>query len=600
MHLHGKTISLTRSTIESKMGAALKSRESFFSPEEVNITANRVSKNLPFPVLFNDIKEDPSYLPYKIIAHGIAPCGSKVTVVINGIFPSIDIEMPGDNKKENLDYIKRLLKHPNLKRRLKNKQPSVKCVEQVTGKRLIGFSPTESTFVRIKFGNLQSRRAMIDMLIDMRIPSYNNDKSSYYRVAARTYKLNLAGWNALQSYSPLNSKDYKSSIQLEIDVDDLQGIDVEALPEWCTEAGYSADVFSQDNSIAMYWDIEQFSSEFDVDHPLKPSCIPRPNVLDDQIFNIGCTFHKHTSEDSLLNVSIMLGDCQPHKDYLTVVCDSEATVILAFAELMNIMQPDFVVEFNGSQFDWPNLMGKSKLLGIQETVCKKFSLKKLSDKDVDSVAIDRYLFVEDSVKLSADRQQKIANLRLHGYIAYDLRVLLMQMNSTESKSSLKFYLEMYELEGKDDMPIPVLFTHFAKKDYVGLGEVAHYCFMDCFRLHQLANRVNLIADRRAVGLMSYTSTFDSFYRANGSKVRNLIVANAIDKGLFYDAHPIRDEADKVTGKYPGALVLKPRRGLINPMMTFEEFCKERLDVWDENVHRQGQDYISKNYDEFYK
>ena len=191
----------------------------------------------------------------------------------------------------------------------------------------------------------------------------------------------------------------------------------------------------------------------------------------------------------------------------------------------------------------------------------------------------------------------MCNIKLPGYIAFDVRVLFMQLNPTESKSSLKFYLEINNLPSKDDMPIKDLFGYYITGDVKGLTEVVHYCYIDCFRLHQLVFKNNLIQDRRAVGLLSYTSMFDTFYRANSAKVRNLIIANAVDKNLFVNnIKKEMEEKDKCYGVYPGALVIAPRRGLVNNVLTFREFAKANLQIDDEELINKIQAVINKNYE----
>ena len=49
------------------------------------------------------------------------------------------------------------------------------------------------------------------------------------------------------------------------------------------------------------------------------------------------------------------------------------------------------------------------------------------------------------------------------------------------------------------------------------------------------------------------------------------------------------------GKYPGALVLNPKRGLVNPIMNFEEFCKH-LGLEDKTIIEKGQEIIDNNFD----
>ena len=157
----------------------------------------------------------------------------------------------------------------------------------------------------------------------------------------------------------------------------------------------------------------------------------------------------------------------------------------------------------------------------------------------------------------------------------------MQLNPTHSKSSLKYYLDMNNLPNKDDMPIPELFRYYKENDINGMTDVAHYCYIDAFRLHQLVLKNNIIQDRREIGRLSYTSIFDAFYRANSCKVTNLIISEAIERNLFVDAIKTEEnEEEKMEGKYPGALVLNPVKGLINNVLTIKEFCNEKLNIND--------------------
>jgi hypothetical protein len=53
------------------------------------------------------------------------------------------------------------------------------------------------------------------------------------------------------------------------------------------------------------------------------------------------------------------------------------------------------------------------------------------------------------------------------------------------------------------------------------------------------------------------------------------------------------------GKYPGALVLKPKRGLINNILTIEEFTKDILKITDPGIIKNLQEIIKNNYEAVY-
>lgn len=590
-------ITVDRNNYEKVLSKGLFNRDHYLDKEETIYTKNMIKRNRDIPVLFNDVNESPIFSEYKLIIHGITPCGSKTTVIVENIYPSVDVEYLEEiSKQENTKRIQQLLSDSELLKKLKNKAPEVKGIKLVEGKKLIGFSESNSQFIRIFFKNLYHRKEFILNITKKNIQTYNNDISSYYRVVARQYKLALSGWTVLSNYSvDKDSTMYKSKYIMYVNIDNMK-----VMKEEESTFGYSKDLFRKDKTISMAFDIEQYSSDFDILNPNRETSIPRGDVLEDTIFNIGMTFHFINDPNSCLNLSLITVDCEPHEDYITVVCADEATILLVFSYIIKIIQPDYIYEFNGSGFDWPNIYQKAKLLNVLDDMLKNMSIKTLSNYELQDVNKDKYIFVCDFVKISADiTDQKMSNIRLQGYIAFDLRIIFMQLNPTESKSSLKFYLSLYKLGSKDDMPIKKLFKFFYEKDHAGLGEVAHYCYVDCFRLHQLAHKNNIIQDKRAVGLLSYTSLFDAFYRANSCKVRNLIVSHALDKNLFYNSIKKEEkEEDKMDGKYPGALVLNPKRGLVNPIMNFEEFCKQ-MGLEDKTIIEKGQEIIDNNFDAIY-
>ncbi len=560
-------------------------RNNYLSDEDTQVTRNIISQGLPLPVMFNDVKESIMFRDYELIIHGITACGAKTTILIKGINPTVDILVDGSlSKSENAAIVKGYLKDTALAKKLRQ-APSVTKLELVYGKPLVGFSEHDSTFVRVHFRNIWHRKEFINMLTRRGVQTFNNDLSSYYRVAARQYKLQLTGWSELTNYSVIKTKEYKSEYVIEVDVSNIGNLE--------SSHGYNPMLFKKDKMISMSFDIEQFSSSFDINYPNRETHIPRGDILEDTIFNIGMTFHFVNEPDKFLGLSFMTEDCEPNEGYVTVVCDSEKTILLAFAYMVAVVQPDYIYEFNGSGFDWPNIYAKANMCNCIDKMLEYMSIKTITKHDLESK--DKYIYVTDRIKISADMaDQKMVNIRLHGYLAFDLRIALMQLNSRESKSSLKFYLEIYKLDSKDDMPIPTLFGYFATKDYKGLGDVAKYCYVDCLRLHQIIYKINLIQDRRAVGLLSYTSLFDTFYRANSSKVRNLIVAHALDNNIFYNSIKKEvDESERMEGKYPGALVLNPKVGLVSPLLSFEEYCKKVLKIEDQNVINEAKKIVNK-------
>lgn len=598
--LHGSKVNVNSTNYREILKIQIKTRNEYLDNDTIVMMENKVKRKHNILFMSNDMSESLSFNDYKLVLHGILPCGSKATLIINNIYPSVDIQYNINlSDEDNLDYLKQLFKDETLKKSLKNKSIDVKDIRIVTGKKFMLYSDKESKFIRIRFKKLFHRNSFIKVLIKNNIESFNNDLSSYYRVVSRTFKINLTGWNKLEDYKIITNSDYKSKYTFEISIKNIKSYnDQMHIDEF---SDIDINLIQKDKMISMAFDIEQYSSDFDVTKPNKETRLPSGKVPGDIIFNIGMTYQFINETNSFLNIGLVTKEADAHPDYFTIVCKNEKILLLAFGFINSLLQPDFIYEFNGSNFDWPNLYDKYEQHHILDEFCQDMSLKKLSAYELKKDNIEKYFYISEFIKISADRaNQKMSNIKLPGYVAFDVRVIFMQLHPLESKSSLKFYLEINNLPSKDDMPIKDLFRYYITGDVKGLTDVVHYCYIDCFRLHQLVFQNNVINDRRAVSSLAYTSMFDALYRANGLKVRNLIIANALDKNLFVsNIKKEEQEEDKMIGRFTGALVIDPTKGLVSNVMTFEEFAKNNLNIEDQELINQVQEVINKNYDAVY-
>jgi DNA polymerase elongation subunit (family B) len=601
--LHGNKIYITSSNYEKKLTEVIKTRDNYLNKEEINKVHNRVLKKYQLIFLPNDIKESLIFENYKLIMHGILQCGSKTTLIINNIFPYVDLKYDETKSdKENINTLKGLFKHERLIKMLKGKNVDFKSIKIIEGKEFMYFKEANSKFIRISFNKLYHRTCFIRLLNKLDIPSFNNDLNNYHRVVSRTHEINLCNWNLLKDYTINRNSDYKSKYVLNINIENILAFNETMYEEYnnIEELQINIESFRKDRMISMSYDIEQYSSKF---NPERPDIVilPSGKVKEDEIFNIGMTYQFINNPNSFLNIGLVTKEANAHEDYITIICDNEKTILKAFGYLNALIQPDYIMEFNGSEFDWINIYDKCCYYKIIQIVCEDLSIKKLSNYDLKEENIFKYLYQQDQVKISADVPQKnVRNLNLEGYIPFDLRVILMQLNPTEQKSSLKFYLDMNNLPSKDDMPIPELFKIYERNDIKGMTDVVHYCYVDAFRLHQLVFKNNIIQDKREVSTLAYTSLFDAFMRANGSKVRNLIIAKAMKRNLFVNTIKKEEkEEDKMQGKYPGALVLDPKKGLVNNVLTIKEFCNDTLEIYDNDLINKLQEIITNNYEAVY-
>lgn len=597
--LHNTKIYIDNTNYRQLLKQYIKIRDNYLDNNNIKYYENKIKykKNILF--LANDINESKSFYDYKLIIHGILQCGSKTTVIINNIYPYIDLKYDDNkSKEENLSYIKTLCKHDFLKKKLKGRLINIQSFELNEGKEFMLFNEKKSKFIRIYFNKLFHRKCFIQLLTKLNIISYNNDESCYYRVVSRNYNINLAGWNELTNYTIKYDNKYKSKYVIHINKENINLFDEN---NYLTN-GYNPndiDLFRKDKLISMSYDIEQYCAKFDPNKP-EIAAFPSGKVKEDIVFNIGMTFQFINESESFLNINLLTKDANIHNDYFTIICSDEIILLKSFAYINNLLLPDFIMEFNGSEFDWIVLYDKCKLYNILEQFCQDLSIKIIDQYEINKGQLD-YYFKEKSVKISADNPHKaMRNIKLEGYIPFDVRVILMQLNPTSNKSSLRFYLDLYNLPNKDDMPIPKLFKIYLDNDIIGMTDVAHYCYIDSFSLHRLVYKNNIIQDKREVSRLSYTSLFDAFYNAGAHKICNLIIGKAIKQNLFINTikKEIREE-DKKKGKFPGALVLPPKKGLINNVMTIKEFMQNTLDIYDKELIEQAQNIITDNYESFY-
>jgi hypothetical protein len=600
MHsLHNTKIYINESNYENQLLKIIKTRTNYLDSSDLQITNNHVKQKDKLLFLPNDISESMIFENYKLIMHGILPCGSKTTIIINKIYPYVDIDY-NNNKSdsENIDYLKTLFKDEKLNQMLKGKSVDFKNINIITGKKFMYFNESESKFIRISFNKLYHRTCFIRVLNKLKIISYNNDLNNYYRVVSRTYKINLCSWNILDNYNIERNSKYKSEYVLNLNINDMKPYSDKLYNDYFSDI--NIDLIRKDKCISMSFDIEQYSSNF---IPEKPDIVilPSGKIKEDEIFNIGLTYQFINEPESFLNIALLTKEANIHEDYITIICSNEKVLLKTFGYLNSLLQPDYIMEFNGSEFDWINIYDKCIYYKIIEKLCEDLSIRKLTNYELKIENLSKYIYSVDSIKISADNPKKTTrNLKLEGYIPFDVRVIFMQLNPTQSKSSLKFYLDMNNLPNKDDMPIPELFKIYKTNNISGMTDVAHYCYIDAFRLHQLVIKNNIIQDRREIGKISYTSLFDAFYRANGCKVTNLIISEALNRDLFVNTIKAEEkEEDKMDGKYPGALVLNPVKGLINNVLTIKEFMNEKLNIYDTELINKMQNIVNNNYETIY-
>lgn len=609
--LHGKVINYDQ--IKN-----IPNRKAFLNKDiydDVDISINQLEPLLFMP---NDLAEltnlqDKKFDKpvYKIVLFGVLLDGRKATVVISGISPFVDVLMPhninsefaiepnitieSESKElyEDTSRINALDLYEKLKRQ---KDTCPIKFELVSGKYFKTYQKDKSMFARFHFNTAKSRRNAIDYIRNNNYETANDDTSCYYRVVCRNMLTSFSSWVVLTDYT---IRKYSAIRDMVFDVN-IKNYKL------CNQDITKDIRLSKDNTLTCCWDIETYSPD---------GQLPRPEFEDHKMFMIGITYQWYHSNDQLLRVCLVDHPCLPRPNFLTVVCETEKKLIKAFGKLTYKMKPDIIEGFNDSDYDWNWLIKRAKIykgtLSFLAT-CFDSTIPQVWERKCDDDSIMQYNFKKERIKLESDSYADGYSLVFPGYINIDVRTVFRQIYPVSEKSSLNYYLSLNNLSGKKDMPYLEMFATYKEFNELivyrtqlkhillqkiiltekleciivfdiiceylhgdsyyklcdKMSEIADYCVIDSQRCHELMRIRSVIMDRREVAKLSYTSVFDALYRANGMKVRNLVIAKGQTISLkFSNIAKMRNLEE---GKYPGAYVVPPIKGLVKSKLSMKE------------------------------
>jgi len=130
----------------------------------------------------------------------------------------------------------------------------------------------------------------------------------------------------------------------------------------------------------------------------------------------------------------------------------------------------------------------------------------------------------------------------------------------EPMYSDELYTDLIHESGDDFGDEKCCFCGKKPRNANDMADVGYYCVIDCLRPQQLFVKRTIIPDKRELSNMSYVSLYDSFYRADGMKVCNLIGKYCFSRDIAFSNRSSR-KSDSEKDHYPGAWVFPPNRGL---------------------------------------
>ena len=544
---------------------------------------------------------------YIMVIYGYLLNGMKAELTINDIKPYFDVAIP--TGMTNSSFHSLLL---NTLMSLGDSNGSSDAyIEDIIAYPIRGFHANPIPFKRVFNKNLQTRKKALANVLAAGWDTASDDRNNYHRKVSRENNLLLSDWmvisdyssNILQEPASESPKLYKISAMLK----NIKTIS--------NEIKQSNAAFIKDKAIVMTWDIETYSERNMGD-------LPTAEYDEDNAFMICATFHWKDEIAPLYQICITNCEAESDDRWITIICNDHSKpkqfedIIKAFAICFEMFRPDLICGFNDSDYDWPFIIEKAKRFGILEWIWNKMSITSYSVNYGNIMSF--YNMTKQQVKITgADTTVYCSYLKIIGCITIDARVCLRKLYPKAEKTSLKYFLEICNLGGKADMPIKKMWNFYKNaanplekalpKDAnvspaEGMRHIAHYCVIDAFRCQELMVKRNVINDYRELTSLAYMTLYDAHYYANGKRVCNLLGAYATKKNILISMIP---KQQFETGKYPGAFVFPPDKGLTpNPinLLNIEELAASlrnaRAKVKLMNESRSKDDYqlIQSNFD----
>lgn len=298
---------------------------------------------------------------------------------------------------------------------------------------------------------------------------------------------------------------------------------------------------------------------------------------------------------------------------------------LAFAQVLAQMQPDFLSGFNDGFYDWPFIKARTEDTEEFLRLVSAIRLQPWEKSCFGAMNFSNIYNKPKTIKIDAETSVLIDGYNIPGCVVFDTAPLMRRREKTETEWSLNTFLKKHGLEAKYDMSYTRMskifrlyeisckhmvikndkreFSNYeayldferAIKNDVAQGDIAinhltekeinelladapavgYYCLRDAEAVLNLLHKLFIIQDIREMGNISFTHTKDGFYKADGIKVRNCLLAEALlpDWGIWPRKYPLaftvftefkvksKTAAKEEKTKYPGGYVIRPLRGI---------------------------------------
>ena len=444
---------------------------------------------------------------YSLILNGILRDGRRAVVVLDGIVPYFEVQLPPPTKgfyrlpngdsvsqmqfqdmvvkeladaterlnddedlfpRETTEYRIRAMEEKSANDLPMETNPDSKnwhvdltptTVSVISGKPFVGHQLEQSNFIRLTFRTLRPRKIAIKWLRKLGYSTTADDLTNYHRVACRNALMTLSTWSTICNYKLLDAK-----AMLNIRCDTTVRVHVNNYRPYGTVScgtGQPSQVtielqpdMRQDKTVICCWDIETYAPA---------GGFPEKELPNDCITCIGMTLHHVNEADPFLRVVLCDLPADPCSNALTVVCGNEANIIRAFAIVVRAIRPELITGFNDSGYDWPWLVLRSKRYNLLITLCDALTtVTPIADFNKAAYKYDALSayrrYKKPNVKLEASNTYAGHSLFCNGTLPIDTRTVYRKIYPKSKSTKLTYFCEISKIGSKADMDYSRMFA----------------------------------------------------------------------------------------------------------------------------------------------
>lgn len=592
----------------SEIDEKIKTRDHFVSAAQKNSIDQKLENDgeimfLPSAHIERNMKSG-GFDGYKIILCGVLQDGRKASVIICNIRPYFDICL---NKKVNGVPLDEKAQVSEIRASMEQHQINIEKIVFASRRQFMLYNPNELRFMRIHVADLKTRKNAMYQAKVLGYSTATDDASHFCRIVCRDNELTFSQWSVLKKYKMFDpDRNPHQSVK---------GLVFETQVEnFAPYKGELTEELKKDMSLTLAFDIETYSPD---------RSVPRHENPTHKIFCLGMTFQWAYKKEPFYKIVLCDLPAHPTEGVTTVICNTEENIIRAFGKIFAKFMPEFVLEFNGSDYDWPWIVHRAKETpGVLSDLATNMDIIKPWTNSTDD-QIMQFNFRSKTIKISADTMHQGHSLDLNGYLTVDVRTSFRRLYPTMEQSSLKFFLSLCTDGAKEDLSYAQLFEYysnaleFAKNHppkngkytkltaddekkanaiMAGLAEINKYCVVDAFMCHKLLSSRYVIMDNRELANLCYVPLADSFYAAGGVKVKNLTIS--VGQKNPFRLRFTNNTEDLEKTKYKGAFVFPPKKELKISKLSIEERIQKAIlqndyynDKFDENAVEDSKDAV---------